>query len=60
MFFFIVNPLERRQRLLVEHVDALRASFGTAWLARRFEDSSGTSVNPVPPVITKKVPSLAF
>jgi putative transposase len=33
-FFFTVNLLERRRRLLVEHVDDLRASFCSAWLSQ--------------------------
>lgn len=36
-FFFTVNLLERRRRLLIEHVDDLRASFLAAWLAQPFE-----------------------
>ena len=36
-FFFTVNLLERRRRLLVDHVDDLRASFRAAWLAQPFE-----------------------
>jgi putative transposase len=37
MFFFTVNLLECRRRLLVEHVDDLRASFLAAWLAQPSE-----------------------
>ena len=36
-FFFTVNLLERRRRLLVDHVDDLRASFRSAWHAQPFE-----------------------
>jgi putative transposase len=36
-FFFTVNLLERRRRLLVDHVDALRASFRAARHAQPFE-----------------------
>lgn len=36
-FFFTVNLLERRRRLLVDHVDDLRASFRAAWLVQPFE-----------------------
>ncbi|MGH8051959.1 MAG: REP-associated tyrosine transposase [Arenimonas sp.] len=36
-YFFTVNLLERRRRLLVEHVDALRAAFRDAQRARPFE-----------------------
>jgi putative transposase len=36
-FFFTVNLLERRRRLLVEHVDALRGSFRVARDAQPFE-----------------------
>ena len=36
-YFFTVNLLERRRRLLVERVDDLRASFRAAQAARPFE-----------------------
>ena len=36
-WFFTVNLLERRRRLLVEHIDLLRASFHSARMARPFE-----------------------
>ena len=36
-YFFTVNLLERQRRLLVEHVDELRASFRAAHRARPFE-----------------------
>ena len=36
-FLFTVNLLERRRRLLVDHVDDLRASFRMAWLAQPSE-----------------------
>ena len=36
-FFFTVNLLERRRRLLVDHVDDLRASFRSARHAQPFE-----------------------
>lgn len=36
-FFFTVNLLEPRRRLLVEYVDDLRVSFRSARLARPFE-----------------------
>lgn len=35
-YFFTVNLLERRRRLLVEHVDVLRGAFVTAQAARPF------------------------
>jgi putative transposase len=35
--FFTVNLLERRRRLLVDHVDDLRASFRAARIAQSFE-----------------------
>ena len=35
-YFFTVNLLERRRRLLVEHVDLLRGSFRTTQAARPF------------------------
>lgn len=37
IYFFTVNLLERRRRLLVEHADDLRASFRVAQAARPFE-----------------------
>lgn len=36
-YFFTVNLLERRRRLLVEHIDALRASFAAACVVRPFD-----------------------
>ena len=36
-YFFTVNLLERRRRLLVDHVDALRLAFQDAMRARPFE-----------------------
>jgi putative transposase len=36
-FFFTVNLLERRRRLLVDHVDDLRASFRAARIAQPFK-----------------------
>ena len=36
-YFFTVNLLERRRRLLVERVDDLRASFRAAQAARPFD-----------------------
>ena len=36
-YFFTANLLERRRRLLVEHIDALRAAFRDAQRARPFE-----------------------
>ena len=36
-FFFTVNLLERRRRLLVEHIGDLRASFHAARVAQPFE-----------------------
>jgi putative transposase len=36
-YFFTVNLLDRRQRLLVEHVDALRDAFGQTRAQRPFE-----------------------
>ena len=36
-YFFTVNLLERRRRLLVEHIDALRAAFRDAQRARPFD-----------------------
>ncbi len=36
-YFFTVNLLERRRRLLVDRVDDLRASFRAAHRARPFE-----------------------
>lgn len=36
-YFFTVNLLERRRRLLVEHIDLLRTSFRTTCVARPFE-----------------------
>jgi putative transposase len=36
-YFFTVNLLDRRQRLLVEHVDALRDAFGQTHAQRPFE-----------------------
>ena len=36
-YFFTVNLLERRRRLLVERIDDLRAAFRTAPAARPFE-----------------------
>lgn len=36
-YFFTVNLLERRRRLLVEHIDALRASFADARMVRPFD-----------------------
>jgi putative transposase len=35
-YFFTVNLLERRRTLLVDNIDALRAAFRSAQLARRF------------------------
>ncbi len=36
-YFFTVNLLDRRQRLLVEHVDALRVAFRQTHAQRPFE-----------------------
>ena len=36
-YFFTVNLLERRRRLLVEHIDALRAAFRVAKVRLPFE-----------------------
>jgi putative transposase len=36
-YFFTVNLLERKRRLLVEHIDALRAAFRAVHAARPFE-----------------------
>lgn len=36
-YFFTVNLLERRRRLLVEHIGALRHAFKSAHAARRFD-----------------------
>lgn len=36
-YFFTVNLLERRRRLLVEHIDLLRDAFGAAKAARPFD-----------------------
>ena len=36
-FFFTVNLLERRKRLLVEHIDSLRDAFRVAGRARPFQ-----------------------
>ena len=36
-YFFTVNLLERKRRLLVEHVGALRVAFRVAWAARPFD-----------------------
>ncbi len=36
-YFFTVNLLERRRRLLVEHIDALRTAFRDAQRVRPFE-----------------------
>ncbi|WP_198147206.1 hypothetical protein [Pseudoxanthomonas mexicana] len=36
-YFFTVNLLERRRRLLVDHADLLRDAFRTARAARPFE-----------------------
>jgi hypothetical protein len=40
-YFFTVNLLERQRRLLVEHIDDLRASFWAAQRARPFDLLAG-------------------